>query len=271
MHQLKFYFFDKRFPSGVSIFVPDSSNTDDHLRNQGFINTGNGYMLSPVYLSGNFIIIELISALLLVSTAASAGDECLQWMLDGGALPGSKGCESSCVIIGVDMRTFTCPNQCEKLCRVYLPDYITNNLTWAGNLTDSDKGLIKKFPLDALKVYQSKKTAEESTKRLFKDNFRNDESDAFRHFVWSGLLTKKLGGERAQLFLNSHESSPNLPPEEVDMDKFNNRRGTSMAEELIKNKKFSRENLKKEALKALGEEKLKVIHKRGKLPKWKGD
>jgi serine/threonine-protein kinase HipA len=25
------------------------SNTDDHPRNHGFINTGNGYMLSPVY------------------------------------------------------------------------------------------------------------------------------------------------------------------------------------------------------------------------------
>ncbi len=221
--------------------------------------------------NGNFMITKLIFAFLLILPPAFADEECLQWMLDGGVLPGSNDCELSCAIIGVDMGTFTCPNQCEKLCRVYLPDYITNNLTWAGNLTDSDKALIKKFPLDALKVYQSKKTAEESTKKLFKDNFRNDESDAFRHAVWSGLLTKKLGREKAQLFLDSHESSPNSPPEEVDMDKFNNSKGISMAEELTKNKKFSRENLEKDVLKALGEGKLKVIHKSGKLPKWKGD
>ena len=192
-------------------------------------------------------------------------------MLDGGVPPGSIGCELNCTIIGVDMGTFMCPNQCEKLCRVYLPDYVTNKLTWAGNLTDSDKALIKKYPLDALKVYQSKKMAEESTKRLFKDNFRNDESDAFRHFVWSGLLTKKLGRERAQLFLDSHESSPNSPPQEVAMDMFNNSNGISMTEELIKNKKFSKENLEKEALDALDKGKLKVLHKSGKLPKWKGD
>ena len=179
------------------------------------------------------MITKLIFALFLVSTAASADDECLQWMLDGGVLPGSKDCELSCAVIGVDMGTFMCPNQCEKLCKSYLPDYITNNLTWAGNLTDSDKALIKKFPLDALKVYQSKRAAEESTKRLFKDNFRNDESDAFRHFVWSGLLTKKLGRERAQLFLDSHESSPDSPPKEVDMDKFNNSKGISMDSKCI--------------------------------------
>ncbi|MEQ1877593.1 MAG: hypothetical protein ABL958_13190 [Bdellovibrionia bacterium] len=38
--------------------------------------------------------------------------------------------------------------------------------------------------------------------------FGIDESDAFRHFVWAGLLANEFGRERAKEFLDAHETDP---------------------------------------------------------------
>lgn len=46
----------------------------------------------------------------------------------------------------------------------------------------------------------------------------DDESDAFRHFVWAALLTKELGKARAKEFLDAHETDPDQPHIERQMD-----------------------------------------------------
>jgi hypothetical protein len=87
--------------------------------------------------------------------------------------------------------------------------------------------------------------------------------------MWSGLVTHKIGEERARLFLDAHEKDPNQPPAEAEMDSYNNAQGISEAKRLQKENSFSSENLEKAALKALKDGKLKVITARGKMPDWR--
>src|SRR6202043_3090235 len=92
-------------------------------------------------------------------------------------------------------------------------------------LTQAEKNLISKHPVDALNAFRLKGDALDSTQRIFGKNGWNDESDAFRHFLWSGLMANSLGAERARQFLEAHEQAPDQPPEEFKMDTFNNEQG----------------------------------------------
>jgi hypothetical protein len=129
--------------------------------------------------------------------------------------------------------------------------------------------LIAKFPLDAVKVYLAKRNATNSTKRVFGGNFRNDESDAYRHFMWSGLIREQVSRDRAEAFLNAHEADTGDPEAESQMDKFNNQRGIAAAEKLSSEGKFTQTNLEQEALRSLKHGDLNVITPSGKVPEWK--
>lgn len=91
--------------------------------------------------------------------------------------------------------------------------------------------------------------------------------DAFRHFVWAGLLMKELGKEMANEFLNAHEANPLQPEREKQMDQFNNNRGQLAAETLIRSKVWSLRNLEKKALEELRDGKLKVLRPMLPVPK----
>jgi len=110
----------------------------------------------------------------------------------------------------VDMGTFMCPNQCDKLC--------------------------------------------------------NGEGDAFRHFIWAGLLTKELGTNKAKEFLNAHEENPLQSDSESTMDQFNNEKGSSSAQTLISDNNWSIENLEKSGLDSLKSKSLKVLNPGLKIP-----
>ena len=204
--------------------------------------------------------------MLLVSLRAMSDDECLRWMLKGRVLPGTKDCELDCSTIAVDMSTFMCPSQCPDLCKIYLPRYIENKITFPKSMTDADKALVRKYPLDAISVREAMIKVQKATENKFGDSARNDESDAFRHYVWAGLLTKSLGENKARLFLEAHEKRPSQPKEEFEMDTYNNNAGVESAKKLIKKGKFSQENLEKAAIKAIKSGKLKVIDKFGLPP-----
>jgi hypothetical protein len=74
------------------------------------------------------------------SFSVTANEECLQWMLDGSVNPGSDNCEIDCAVIGVDMGTFNCPTQCEKLCKTTIPKKYVDKYVYVGALTPSERG-----------------------------------------------------------------------------------------------------------------------------------
>lgn len=222
-----------------------------------------------------FHLVTVFGSLLAFQFALAEIDiSCMVPFIDSGAKPGTKNCFEVCNKYSNwkntgDWDTCAAMLGCKEYCETNIPRYIAEKLTWLGHMTDADKVLIQKYPADAVKVFFSKKTAEESTARFFENNFRNDESDAFRHFVWAGLLTKELGGEKAKLFLDAHEKSKEVKKSETEMDLFNNKKGMDFAGKLIKQDNFNLKQLEKEGLELLRKEKLKVLLKNGNIPKWK--
>lgn len=94
------------------------------------------------------------------------------------------------------------------------------------DLTESEKQLILKYPIDALKMHEAMSEAFKKTDQLFKgESKHNTSADAFRHFVWSGLSANNVGSERALDFLKAHEDYAGNPTEEKNMDMHNNLKG----------------------------------------------
>jgi hypothetical protein len=130
-----------------------------------------------------------------------------------------------------------------------------------------EKQLVAKDPRQAYMVYQQKGIAEDSTDRNFPNQDLNDESDAFRHFIWSALLTKELGEQKAKEFLEAHEANPLQPERERQMDQFNNNSGQAASKDLIKNKNWSLRNIETKALEELRNGKLRVLSPGLPIPK----
>ncbi len=219
--------------------------------------------------SGKYYLLVIFFGLILTLQLATATDpECEKWFSKSGIRPGSIDCIVKCTSASVGMDVFHCPSQCNDLCKTALPRYALDQLTYPKGLTEADKNLISKFPKDALKVFESKFVAERAVARFFGDNWRNDESDAFRHFTWAALITEALGAEKARLFLNAHEQVPNQATSEKEMDQSNNDSGIKAAEILRGEGKLTQEEIEKSALKALREKRLKVLSPRGNTPEW---
>ncbi len=214
-------------------------------------------------------VLFLISIFLLSTTANAK--TCESWFLKSGVKAGTKDCDLECATIPVDMGTFDCANQCEKFCKTYVnPDSLDEIARYVENraLTPAERSLIAKYPIDAVKAYLAKKDALESTRRIFGANFRNDESDAYRHFMWSGLMREKIGAELTLAFLKAHEVDLGAPNNEYQMDLANNELGMNAADRLLNQKKFDQQALEREALTSLENKLLKVISPTGKVPKW---
>ena len=96
------------------------------------------------------------------------------------------------------------------------------------HLTPAEKAVIAAMlsnPLTAPKVpliKMSKDTAFNETVRRFGRNGRNDRTDAFRHCFWSSVLSRDIGYYWAKLFTDAHETNPDNPPDEKEMDLHNN-------------------------------------------------
>ena len=95
-------------------------------------------------------------------------------------------------------------------------------------LTPAEKAVIASMasnPLTAVKIpliKMSKDTAFNETTRRFGFNGRNDQSDAFRHCFWSSVLSRDIGYFWAKAFTDAHETNPDNPPDEKEMDLHNN-------------------------------------------------
>ncbi len=217
--------------------------------------------------------ISLSSLLLMVSfpkwTYANSNvhPDCLKWFDRSRVKSGSKDCEIQCSMLDTTMGTFMCPNECNSLCKAGNEDDQIGMYIYYPGLTPAERKLVKKHPKDALTVFLQKTRAEWSSSRHFPDQGLNDESDAFRHFIWAGLLTKKLGQERAKEFLDAHEANPLQSKEERNMDLHNNDRGQSAARKLIEDKNWSIEKLEEMGLEELRNKQLKVTNPRLPIPK----
>ena len=85
-------------------------------------------------------------------------------------------------------------------------------------------------PLDALKGGRLSDDAKDMTENLFPGAvLRNDTADAFRHALWSFLMTRELGPEMAKRFGDAHEISRPNPDDERLMDLYNNHVGRVLA------------------------------------------
>jgi len=206
-------------------------------------------------------------ATLLIAQNAMAKDSCESKFLASGIKPGTKDCETSCAILPVDLGDFNCSMACEDFCKTYVsPDMIEKYVPQKG-LLPAEHSIIAKYPKEAFGIFKAKLSAEAATERLFGRNRKNDESDAFRHFVWSGLSAHEAGQEKAKLFLDTHETNPEQVKEEKEMDLANNKSGMTAASQ-FKDEPKLQEKLEKEALRLLKAKELSVLEPKNEVPEW---
>jgi hypothetical protein len=205
------------------------------------------------------MVLRVVFIILIFYNSIAFSDDCLKWFLKTGIKPDTEQCEGQCVSSMVDMGTINCPMKCSELCKTKLPNSIAN-LPYVKGITDGDRVVIAKYPKESIAVFAAKKRVDELTSKVFGGEGRNDESDAFRHFVWSGYLTKELGKEKAKIFLIAHEQDPDQPKSEMEMDTENNDQGLNFAiSEIANGRNVDFDSLEKEALKRLKAGQLKVI------------
>jgi len=105
-------------------------------------------------------------------------------------------------------------------------------------LTDSELELISIYPLRAARLLRIKDDAE-STARAAHSRDGQVPQDAFRHVLWSFLLTNKYGAAFAELVTDAHEQGDTgNSPAERDMDYHNNAIGRRYAEEKMRRKQI---------------------------------
>jgi hypothetical protein len=100
-------------------------------------------------------------------------------------------------------------------------------------LTDAEISLIASYPLRAAQLLRTKDDAE-STAKVAHERDEQVPQDAYRHILWSYLLTKKYGAEFAERVTNAHEEGDTgNSPAEREMDYHNNAVGRSYAEQSV--------------------------------------
>lgn len=73
------------------------------------------------------------------------------------------------------------------------------------SLTETEKKLCIRYPIEALKVNEAKNIATSKTVEKFGYNGLGDRSDAFRHGMWNAEMTILIGEKKAELFATAHE------------------------------------------------------------------
>lgn len=188
---------------------------------------------------------------LLFLNSSAASTECEQWFKSNQLDATSKNCLFECSSATTGMGTFNCTAECKNLCQTTIKEYtLINAQTIASypGLTNAEKALVAQSPIESIKVFLAKQKAEQLTLDTFKRNTTNDESDAFRHFIWACLLTIELGPEKSKKYLDAHEAESNQSDFSRAMDISNNKLGISKAKHLIERGTISVEDIKITAL-----------------------
>ncbi|MDZ4660576.1 MAG: hypothetical protein SGJ18_03035 [Pseudomonadota bacterium] len=108
-----------------------------------------------------------------------------------------------------------------------ISQYLQDQFKTTTNITFGEADFVLKHPLDAYSIYLAANKAKTLTWKHFPNSkdFLNDRADAFRHFVWSGLITHEIGEIKAKNYLDAHEDFPSNPVSDKNMDLFNNQQG----------------------------------------------
>ncbi len=184
-----------------------------------------------------------------LSVNAAPSPNCEKWFSESKISNGDPDCLLKCGTLSTGMDSFNCPQVCPQLCAPSsTAAKILGRLMYYPGLTPEERRLVSKHPQETVAVFIQKQNAEFATKRVFGRDAQNDESDAFRHFVWAGLLTKELGPEMAKQFLDAHEGGGRFNDPNRAMDLANNRAGVLAAEKLRKEGNLTQDRLEKEAM-----------------------
>lgn len=201
--------------------------------------------------------------------AYSADQICEKWF-EQNIKKIQNDCALDCATFGTDMGTFHCPSKCDELCSSFKKTTTSRpgRFLFYPGLTPAERKLVDQNPKEAITVFIQKTRAETSSSRNFPVQGFNDESDAFRHYIWAGLITREIGAERAQLYLDAHEENRLQPPAERAMDVANNRGGILGAQRLMKNnKEFDLKSLEQSALDDLRARRLIIFNPGLSIPK----
>lgn len=171
---------------------------------------------------------------------------------------------SACLSAPLDMGSFYCASECKDLCRTDSTE-VNHNSTYQYLNTEEQK-LVAAHPLEAITVYKQKNKAIQLTETYFGHDGEDDESDAFRHFVWAGLLYSELGPDRAKVYLDAHEAEESVKSPARSMDLANNRAGQIAAERLTRLGSLNENQIVNFALKALRNKELVVIQPSAQMP-----
>ncbi len=209
------------------------------------------------------------SVFLLCGQAAYSADQVCEKWFEQNIKKIQNDCELDCAIFGADMGTFHCPNACDDLCSEFkkIATSRPGRFLFYPGLTPAERKLVDRNPKEAITVFIQKTRAEMSSSRNFPSQRFNDEGDAFRHFIWAGLLAKELGTKRAKPYLDAHESDPAQPLGERSMDDFNNKAGQNSAEKLSAKGAWTIQDLEREGLDALRSKGLSVLNPGLNIPR----
>ncbi len=173
-----------------------------------------------------------------------------------------KNCASICRTSPINMSSFSCTGNCDKLCKKLKTPKKIDDSNYYG-LTDDEIKFCKENKIDCLKAYKESWNAEKICLSIYPVSDTNDESDACRHFVWAILLSREIGTAKAETVLSAHENNPKELKEQKSMDVANNRLGLIVFQKNVE--KFKTDESIKEAFqKQLKENKLIILIERYK-------
>ncbi len=104
-------------------------------------------------------------------------------------------------------------------------------------LSDEEVAIIARYPVRAPVIMRITSDAKESSKEAHRRDSSVPE-DAYRHVLWSFLLTQKYGPEFAETVTDAHETLPTNTAAERAMDFHNNRVGRNFAQQGVKRERI---------------------------------
>lgn len=125
-------------------------------------------------------------------------------------------------------------------------------MTMYSRLNEEERNYVLMNPVRSYVIKECKDDAEHETERRFGYNGRNDETDAFRHCMWSGLISKRISHSEAMKFTTMHEMQDGNDFSEKSMDLHNNKVGAEIGQNV-----GSERTIADECYKALQQGKLK--------------
>lgn len=190
------------------------------------------------------------------------GERCIEWFLEKGLGPSYEyQCVSQCAV-KVDLGTFHCPKYCDELCKALLPSH-RGPISRTFDLCPEEIRLVRENLQDAFIVNEQRHRAVELTESVYQTSRADDESDALRHFFWSFFVCRELGADKAQSFLDAHESC--APRNKyTKMDRFNNSIGIENCIRMREGDEVGDEKVLEEGLRLIKEKKLIVEKPRKK-------